>query len=181
MNGIRIVPFAVEHRAAWERLNRAWLVDHALLEPADEPHLTDPVGTIADEGGTIFVALLGGEVVGTAAVLPHGSGEMVLLKLTVDNRQRGHGIGRRLLEACVNEARARSSVRLVLLSNSGLRPALRLYESMGFRHRPLPDVVPYESTDVCMELMLDGPPRVDTVPSPPSEARESDAPGSDRP
>jgi hypothetical protein len=32
----------------------------------------------------------------------------------------------------------------------------RLYESVGFVHKPLPSAVPYESADVYMELDLTG-------------------------
>jgi ribosomal protein S18 acetylase RimI-like enzyme len=44
--------------------------------------------------------------------------------------------------------------RVVLVSNSRLGPAIRLYEGMGFQHRPLPADVPYATADVYMELDL---------------------------
>jgi hypothetical protein len=40
----------------------------------------------------------------------------------------------------------------MLLSNSQLQPAIRLYESMGFMHRPVPAVTKYEIADVYMVL-----------------------------
>jgi hypothetical protein len=43
----------------------------------------------------------------------------------------------------------------MLVSNSRLRVALRLYESLGFRYCPLPEVTKYEVADVCMVLDLD--------------------------
>lgn len=42
----------------------------------------------------------------------------------------------------------------MLLSSTKLLPALKLYESLGFRQRPLPDGQPYATADVCMELAL---------------------------
>jgi hypothetical protein len=36
----------------------------------------------------------------------------------------------------------------------GATSALRLYESLGFERRPLPEGVPYETADVYMELLL---------------------------
>ena len=153
---LEIVPFRPEHADAFYALNRAWLDEHGLYEPADEAQLVNPQSEILDAGGAILVALQDGEVVGTAAVIPHGPGEMELAKVTVARAARGAGLGRRLTDACVAEARARDARRLVLVSSSKLGTALRLYESMGFVHKPLPSVLPYESADVYMELELTG-------------------------
>jgi ribosomal protein S18 acetylase RimI-like enzyme len=153
---LEIGPFRPEHAGAFYALNRAWLDEHGLYEPADEAQLANPQREILDVGGAILVALRHGEVVGTAAVIPHGAGEMELAKVTVARSARGAGVGRRLTEACVVEARARDAQRLVLVSSSKLGTALRLYESMGFVHKPLPSAVPYASADVYMELDLTG-------------------------
>lgn len=153
---LEIVPFRPEHAAAFYALNRAWLDEHGLHEPADEVQLANPQGEILDAGGAIVVAVLAGEVVGTAAIVPHGPGEMELAKVTVCRAARGAGLGRRLTDACVTEARTRGARRLVLVSSSKLRSALRLYESMGFERKPLPSAVPYASADVYMELELTG-------------------------
>jgi hypothetical protein len=78
---INIVPFRTEHGAAFYALNRAWLDEHGLYGEADEVQLADPVGTMIVPGGAVFVALRGDEVVGTAAVVPHGVDEVELAKL----------------------------------------------------------------------------------------------------
>jgi hypothetical protein len=57
------------HAQVFDALNRAWLVGNGLLEPADEPHLTNPDETIIAAGGQIFVAIEDGMVVGTCADL----------------------------------------------------------------------------------------------------------------
>jgi ribosomal protein S18 acetylase RimI-like enzyme len=135
------------------RLNRNWLDAHALYEPADEPHLADPMGSIVGIGGEVYVAEDGDVVVGTAAIAPHGD-EWELLKVTVADHARGRGLGRQLVEHCIERARARGATRLVLVSNSKLQAALRLYERLGFTHAPLPADVPYATADVSMCLKL---------------------------
>src|SRR6185503_107687 len=101
--------------------------------------------------------LRGGGVVGTAAIVPHARGEAELLKLAVAESERGRGLGRRLLNECVDRARATGMRRLVLVSSTKLRPALRLYESAGFVYQPLPASNPYATADVYMELDLTTP------------------------
>jgi len=155
MSPIEIVPFRPEHAEAFYRLNRAWLDEHALYEPADEVQLADPHGAVIAVGGAVFVAVRDGEVVGTAAVAPHGPGEVELLKVTVAEAARAHGLGRQLVEVCIAHARRMGAHTMMLLSSTRLQDALRLYERMGFTHRPLPSSLPYASADVCMELRIE--------------------------
>jgi ribosomal protein S18 acetylase RimI-like enzyme len=135
-------------------LNRAWLVSNELIEDHDEEQLTDPFRHVIFVGGQIFVATSGTRVVGTCAMIPAGSDAFELAKLAVDPASQGQGIGRRLVEAGLAYAREHGARRVVLLSNSRLRAALRLYESYGFQHRPVPADAPYVTTDVYMELTL---------------------------
>jgi len=147
---VRIGPFRPEHAGRYESLNRAWLVESGLIEPADEPYLVQPNETIIDRGGAIVVALDGDEVVGTCAIVPHEVGEFELLKLAVAPSARGQGIGRQLIEACLDRARQLGAKRVDLLSSSKLGAAVRLYERTGFRHAPSPPRNPYATADVYM-------------------------------
>jgi ribosomal protein S18 acetylase RimI-like enzyme len=157
IKGVRIDAFAAEHVAAFEALNRAWLVHHGLYETPDEEQLSNPWGTIIEPGGQIFVALRGDEVLGTCAVIPYQTGIFELAKLAVAPKARGQGLGRALVEACLGLARRRGIGRVVLVSSSRLGAALSLYERLGFRRRPLPPDVPYATADVYMELDLRSP------------------------
>lgn len=148
------MPFRDDHAEAFYRLNRSWLDAHDLYEPADEPTLADPRGTVIDEGGAVFIAERDGVVIGTAAVAPYAPGEVELVKVTVAESARGSGLGRRLVDVCIAQARLMGARRLVLVSSSRLTSALRLYERMGFAHGPLPPNVPYETADVFMTLDL---------------------------
>jgi putative acetyltransferase len=151
---VRIETFRPEHAPAFDALNRAWLVGTGLFEPADEPHLLDPYGTILDRGGQIYVALEEDVVVGTCGIAPHGEAEFEVLKLAVASSAQGRGIGSQLVRMCVDFARQRGARRITLLSSSKLGAAIRLYERAGFRHAPLPSTNPYETADVHMILNI---------------------------
>lgn len=152
---MRIETFRPEHAPAYEALNRAWLVGAGLLEPADEPQLLDPSGTILDIGGQIYVALEDDVVVGTCGIAPHGEAEFEVLKLAVASSAQGRGIGGQLVGMCVVFARQRGARRITLLSSSKLGSAIRLYERAGFRHAPLPPTNPYATADVHMVMDID--------------------------
>ena len=151
---VEIIPFEDRYADDFARLNRDWLEDHGLIEAIDERHLRDPRGTIVAGGGELFLALRDGVVVGTCGIHPAGDGLFELVKLTVAPSERGRGIARRLTERALALARAAGARTVRLYSSSRLPVAVRLYESMGFRHVPMPADADYSTADVYMELEL---------------------------
>jgi putative acetyltransferase len=151
---VEIALFRLEHARRFGDLNREWLESYGLMESAEEEQLANPQRYFLDRGGQIFVALHDGQVVGTCAVFPHDRDEFELAKLTVSSEFRGQGIARRLVESAIVYARERDARRVMLVSNSQLQTALRLYESLGFRYCPVPEGTKYEVADVCMVLDL---------------------------
>lgn len=152
---VSVTTFRPEHAERFAALNREWLIAHDLLEALDEEQLADPHTHLIAPGGTIFVAEQDGVVVGTCAIVPTGEGTSELVKLAVDPAARGAGIGRRLVERCLAQARTEGIRTVTLISSTRLQAALRLYESCGFRHGPLPVDSGYVTADVFMEIDLD--------------------------
>jgi ribosomal protein S18 acetylase RimI-like enzyme len=67
-------------------------------------------------------------------------GEAELSRLAVDEQYRRRGIGRSLVESCLQIATVRSVPALVLWSQPHQVEAHRLYSSLGFRRAPDRDV-----------------------------------------
>ena len=151
-----ILPYRDEYAPDFDRLNREWLTRYFSVEPLDEEYLLHPREKIVAPGGEIFVAVLDGEVVGTCAALPPENGSIELAKLAVAPKAQGRGLGRLLVERVIGFARERGVRRIVLWSASRLGPALRLYETLGFRRAPFPFPAPYDdpAVDVYMTLEL---------------------------
>jgi putative acetyltransferase len=158
MADLTIREFTAGDEAAFRKLNEEWIVRHFALEHKDEILLADPRGTILDLGGRIFIVVRDGQPVGCCALLAMAHGEFEVAKMAVTESLQGAGIGRHLLQRVVADARASGARRLYLETNRKLTPAIRLYESMGFRHLPPERIVPspYARADVYMELYLDG-------------------------
>ena len=154
---LTIREFAAGDEAAFRKLNEEWIVRHFALEHKDRISLADPQGTILDRGGRIFLAVRDGQPVGCCALLAMAPGEFEVAKMAVTESLQGAGIGRHLLQRTIAEARASGARRLYLETNRKLAPAIRLYESMGFRHLPPERIVPspYARADVYMELYLE--------------------------
>jgi ribosomal protein S18 acetylase RimI-like enzyme len=149
-----IVPYRPEFAAAFARLNRAWLEHYFTIEPLDELYLGDPERNIIAPGGEIFFAIDNGVVLGSCAAIPHGDNQFELAKLAVTPEAQGRRLGRALAQAVIAFAEDKGAKQVVLVSNSRLETALRLYEALGFQHRPFPGPPPYTQADVYMELDL---------------------------
>ncbi len=93
--------------------------------PAD-PELFRP------PGGAFLVAYLHGSPVGCGALKTDGAGVGEIKRMWVAGSARGHGLGRRILSALEDEARARGVRELRLETNGTLVEARGLYESAGY-------------------------------------------------
>jgi GNAT superfamily N-acetyltransferase len=153
---IDIRQFLPGDAAAFRRLNEEWITRFFRIEPKEAPVLRDPQTTILDAGGRIFFATANERCVGCCALIRLNDKEFEVAKMAVEPSHQGAGIGRRLLHRAIEEARSAGAKRLYLETNHVLTPAIRLYESLGFKHIPDDRIVPspYARADVYMELIL---------------------------
>jgi GNAT superfamily N-acetyltransferase len=141
---------------AFRTLNEEWIVRYFALEPKDQLSLEDPHRFILAPGGKIFIAEEDTHPIGCCALLARAPGEFEVAKMAVTESAQGKGIGRQLLVKTIDAARAAGAHRLYIETNRKLEPAVRLYESLGFRHLPPERIVPspYARADVYLELNL---------------------------
>lgn len=151
---IRIERYSDRRRADFERLNREWIEHHFSIEAEDLRLFADPRTEILVPGGEIFFAVEGDEAVGTVTMIEHPPHGFELAKMAVTPSHKGRGIGRLLMNAAIDFARGRGKCEIVLLTNSTLTPALRLYESVGFERRLQEDPRRFARADVEMVLRL---------------------------
>jgi putative acetyltransferase len=147
---MEIVEFAPEHADAFRTLNEAWIAKYFTIEAKDREVLGDPQGKIIAQGGRIFMALKDGEAVGCVALLKMADGGYEVAKMTVAETVRGSGLGRLLMEKCIEAGAEDGAPRLYLETNSSLAPALALYRATGFKDLA-PAKTEYVRADVFME------------------------------
>jgi GNAT superfamily N-acetyltransferase len=128
----------------------AALVTEALCFQNYDAELAALPGDYAPPGGTLLIARDAQGAVGCVGLRRHNpeSGEMK--RMYVRERGRGAGLGRRLAEAVIEEARRRGYQRLLLDTLPKLTTAIALYRSLGFREigpylsRPTPGAICFE-------------------------------------
>jgi GNAT superfamily N-acetyltransferase len=142
--------------AAFRELNEAWIARYFRVEEQDLIQLVDPEDSILRTGGQIVMAIAGEKRIGCCALIFIKPGVYEVAKMAILESYRGHGIGRRLLEYAIAQAKVLGAHTLELASNRKLANAVHLYESLGFRHLP-PERIepsPYARANVFMELHL---------------------------
>ena len=145
-----------EDTTAFRTLNEEWITRYFTLEKMDRETLGDPENKILRKGGHIFMVYLGHQAVGCVALIPLGQGVYELSKMAVSPELRGLGIGRRLLQHTITQAKLIGAKSLFLGSNAKLENAVHLYESVGFRHVAPENIppMPYTRANVFMEMPL---------------------------
>jgi putative acetyltransferase len=140
---------------SFRELNEAWISKFFRLEDPDRIQLAQPE-IILRAGGQIIMALAGEQRIGCCALVYMKPGVFEVAKMAVSEDYQGRGIGRKLLEFTIAQAKTLQARTLELVTNSKLSNAIHLYESLGFRHLP-PELVepsPYARANVFMELHL---------------------------
>ena len=152
---IEILDYLPEHHKAFQELNEEWITTYFKLEDADRKALDNPKDYILDKGGKILVAVENKTVLGVCALLKMQDNkyDYELAKMAVSPKARGKGIGYLLGKSIVKKAKELNASYLYLESNTILKPAISLYEKLGFK-KISGHYTPYERCNIQMELNL---------------------------
>ena len=153
-SSITIDVFKDEYKSDFETLNLQWITKYFKIEEEDTRILKNPKSYVIDGGGQIFFAVRGGKAIGTAAMVLTKERIFELSKMAVDSSYQGLGIGRMLINECIDFAKCKSADEIFLITNDILLPALELYNSAGFELDEDYDDNRYERGNTKMKLSL---------------------------
>ncbi|MBL8006878.1 MAG: GNAT family N-acetyltransferase [Ignavibacteria bacterium] len=129
---IEIINYSDEYRDHIYRLNAEWLLKYFRIEPPDEVQLSNPREEIIEKGGMIFYSRRNGEITGTVTLMKKTEESYELGKMAVTENAQGHFTGNALIKHCLNVAKKKKIIKLLLYSNTKLDPAIHLYRKYGF-------------------------------------------------
>jgi len=124
------------------------LVPGGATSPGYEKTLRDVATRAAHAVVLVAVDADGGALLGGVTYVPgpgrfaefEGEDEAGIRMLAVAPAAQRGGVGRRLVEACIDRARASRKARIVLHTTEAMAPAQALYRSLGFERSPSRDL-----------------------------------------
>ena len=152
---IKIVNYQPKYQQAFKTLNEEWISKYFEMEEADRKVLDNPKKQIINKGGCILVALYQNEPVGVCALLKMDDPvyNYELIKMAVKPAMQGKNIGWLLGQAIIDKARSLGASAIYLESNTILKPAISLYQKLGFK-KVFGRATPYKRCNIQMELQL---------------------------
>jgi len=150
---MEIIEYKSEYMDDFKNLNIEWLEKYFVVEPIDHVLLSNPENEIINKGGFIYLVLLDSIVVGTVALLKVDNSIYELSKMAVTEKYQGKGIGKKLLNYCIEKGKKINAEKLILYSNTILTPAIELYKKSGFVEIEL-DTNEYKRSNIKMELKI---------------------------
>lgn len=155
MSQIRISQFEPAYRDAIRALNYEWLEKYFHVEEIDREVLSKPEEVILAPGGQIFYAWYGDQIVGTVSLMKIQDSVFELTKMAVNEDFQGLGIGKLLMEHCLEYANNTGLKEIIIYSNRRLERAVDMYRKFGFKEIDLGPVL-YTRADIKMRLDLEG-------------------------
>jgi GNAT superfamily N-acetyltransferase len=149
MTDIQIRPFHPFDQESARALILTGLADHfEILDPNLNHDLKDIQANFVDRGDLFLVVLDREELIGTGALLRESFGIGRIVRMSVAAHRRREGIGRRLIQELILEARKLNYAKIFVETNDDWFDAIRLYEECGFRPYG------YHNGEIHMELII---------------------------
>lgn len=152
---MEIIQYDEKYKKDFVDLNIAWIERYFVPEAADY-EILDRVDELMSAGSMIYFAVENGQVLATCMAMPLGDNVWEICKLAAAGQYTGKGAGSAVFRACMDYAVNHGAVKLTLISNRRLKPALHIYGKCGFQEVPLDkDYWGYERADIQMEFLCD--------------------------
>ena len=128
---VKVITYDPQYALAFRDLNLEWIRKYFKVEAKDEQQTSRPDDCIAG-GGEIFFLIENGNAVATCALYKISPDAYELAKMAVAPDCRGRGFGDLLIVEAERWASERGAHEIMMLSNTVLEPAIRLYHKHGY-------------------------------------------------
>ncbi len=152
---VKIIDYNKSYKDVFRTLNVEWISTYFKMEEADYKALDNPDDYILKNGGHIFVALYKNEPLGVCALIKMKESKYPyeLAKMAVSPKAQRKNLGGLLGQAVIDKAKLLGASSLYLESNTILKPAINLYQKLGFK-KIVGIESPYQRCNIQMELIL---------------------------
>ncbi|WNJ17870.1 GNAT family N-acetyltransferase [Pontibacter sp. G13] len=155
MLDLTIDRYSEKNQGDFERLWVPWLKDSMGIVPQKEDveEVRNPEEKYIRGGGMAFYANMEAECVGVVAVKKLNESEYEFCKLVVHEKARGRGLGKKLVQRCIDFVKEVDGTALYLQSFHQLAVAVNMYQKMGFEDCDAPKgMLVVARTEIIMKM-----------------------------
>lgn len=150
---MEILPYSPKYKDKFIEYNTDWIVDNFGFLEKEDKETFENIDKDIENGAMIYFAVEE-ETVLAVCMAKHMKGGIWEICKLASNKHREHkGCGSAVFKAAMEWAIEHGASRLFILSNSRLKPAIRIYEKFGFREIKLNDYE-YIRGDIAFEKII---------------------------
>ncbi len=149
-----MIPYDSKYKDKFIEYNTDWIIDNfGFLEKEDKEIFANIEQDIGN-GAMIYFAVEEETVLATCMAKHMQDDTWEICKLASNKHQTHKGCGSAVFESAMQWAVEHGAVRLFIISNSKLKPALHIYEKFGFKEIKLGDYE-YVRGDIAFEKIVE--------------------------
>ncbi len=131
---ITIRPFASSDQIVAKKLIQTGLGERfGFIDDTLNPDINDISASYLQQGAVFIVAELDGQLVGTGALIQETAVAGRIVRVSVDKKYRGMGIGRFITEYLIENGRLIGYKQILVETNEDWHNAIQLYKGCGFQ------------------------------------------------
>lgn len=134
---MEVIEYSKEYKEDFIALNKSWIERFFSIEENDLELFENIDSLIKSGKAMVFFALNDGKVVATCMARNVNGDEWEIEKLAAISQGTGKGAGSLVFKRARDWALEHGAKRIILVSNTILKPALHIYEKYGFKVIPL--------------------------------------------
>jgi ribosomal protein S18 acetylase RimI-like enzyme len=149
--------YSDKNKGNFEKIWVDWLSNSMGIQPqqVDIVEVRNPVDNYIKTGGMAFYANKNNECIGVVAVKKLNATDYEFCKLVVSEKARGLGLGKQLVQKCIDFVKELDGTNLYLQSFHKLEIAVKMYKAMGFIEAPAPNgMLVVARTEIIMKIEL---------------------------
>ena len=127
------INFILGEEDRFRELNLNWIQKYLGITDSFAEILKNPK-MVLNKNGEILMGKIRNEIVGTCTLKRHSYNVCELMLLCVDEKFQGNQLGNRLIHDAFIIAKALGCVKMILHTSRELKPAMKLFQKMGFQY-----------------------------------------------
>jgi len=152
---MKVIEYDPKYKKDFIDFNKTWIIDYFGSLEDEDYEVFGKLEEKLEHGAMIYFAIENNEALATCMVKPIDNKNTWEICKLASNKHKNHkGCGSAVFEAAMKYAIAHGAKRILLVTNTILKPAIHIYEKYGFTEY-IPEDCGYSRVDIAYEKFID--------------------------